>query len=137
MSQIQPEPIQRKERAEPAMPRAVQALSALSDPLRRPGHAASLREFLSRVGDTCTKPVRRALHMRDTTTLIRMSDEASEKIDTLLRAGVFKTRGEAAAFLFEEGIKAGDALFRRVSQQLGEIRSLGAELRSEHSSQFN
>jgi hypothetical protein len=76
--------------------------------------------------------------MRDTTALIRISDEASQKLDTLLTAGVFKTRGEAAAFLFEEGIKAGDALFRRVNQQLDEIETLRTELRNgHHSAQFN
>lgn len=115
----------------------VEAVATLHDAQGRPSHTASLRGFLSRVGDTCTKPVKRALHMRDTTALIRMSDEASEKIDTLLTAGVFKTRGEAAAFLFEEGIRAGDALFRRVSRQLDDIETLRTELRNGHSSQLD
>jgi hypothetical protein len=137
MSNMQQESISPQDRTEPAMPRTVHAIATLSDAAGRPSHTAALRGLLSRVGDTCKKPVKRALHVRDTTALIRMSDSASEKVDSLISAGVFKTRGEAAAFLFEEGIKAGDAMFRRVSQQLGEIETLRTEVRNGHSNHFN
>src|SRR5215510_14966011 len=74
--------------------------------------------------------VERAINVRDTTVLIRLSDEASDKVDTLVSAGVFRSRAEAAAFLIDEGIKAQAALFRRIQDKLGEIEKLRDELRS-------
>jgi len=91
---------------------------------------SSLREFFSRVPDTVSKAVERAINVRDTTVLIRLSDEASDKVDTLVSAGVFRSRAEAAAFLIDEGIKAQAALFQRIQDKLGEIEKLRSELRS-------
>jgi hypothetical protein len=45
-------------------------------------------------------------------------------------AGVFRSRGEAAAFLIEEGIKAQSALFQRIQDKLTEIEKLRADLRT-------
>jgi Arc/MetJ-type ribon-helix-helix transcriptional regulator len=91
---------------------------------------STLRELFSRVPDTVSKAVERAINVRDTTVLLRLSDESSDKIDTLVSAGVFKSRAEAAAFLVEEGIKAQSALFRRIQDKLTEIEKLRAELRT-------
>ncbi|MGH9850198.1 MAG: hypothetical protein ACREBD_10100, partial [Blastocatellia bacterium] len=62
--------------------------------------------------------------------LIRLSDESSDKLDTLVSAGVFRSRAEAAAFLIEEGIKAQSPLFQRIQNKLGEIEKLREELRT-------
>ena len=91
---------------------------------------STLRDLFSRVPDTFSKAVERAINVRDTTVLIRLSDEASDKVDTLVSAGVFRSRAEAAAFLIDEGIKAQSPLFRRIQDKLGEIEKLRDELRS-------
>lgn len=112
-------------------PRLLSSAPSLASPLsdeeqrERPG---TLRDLFARVGNTCKKPVERAKHIRDTTAVIRLSDEASVKVDTLIQAGVFKTRRGAAAFLVEEGIKARDSLFRQAEQQIDEIKALRSEL---------
>jgi len=91
---------------------------------------STLREFFSRVPDTFSKAVERAINVRDTTVLVRLSDEASDNVDTLVSAGVFRSRAEAAAFLIEEGINAQASLFQRIQDKLTEIEKLRAELRS-------
>jgi Arc/MetJ-type ribon-helix-helix transcriptional regulator len=91
---------------------------------------SKLRDLFSRVPDTFGKAVERAISVRDTTVLLSLSDEASDKVDTLVSAGIFRSRGEAAAFLIEEGIKAQSALFQRIQDKLTEIEKLRSELRS-------
>jgi Arc/MetJ-type ribon-helix-helix transcriptional regulator len=92
--------------------------------------ASTLRDLFNRVPDTVSKAVERAINVKDTTVLVRLSDEASDKLDTLVSAGVFKSRSEAAAFLTEEGIKAQSELFGRIQDKLAEIEKLRAELRT-------
>ena len=91
---------------------------------------STLRDLFNRVPDTFSKAVERAINVRDTTVLLRLSDESSDKVDTLVSAGVFRSRAEAAAFLVEEGIKAQSALFRRIQDKLTEIEKLRDELRT-------
>lgn len=68
--------------------------------------ATTLRDLFNRVPETVNKAVERAMNVKETTVLVRLSDESSDKLDRLVAAGVFKHRMEAAAFLVEEGIKA-------------------------------
>jgi hypothetical protein len=89
----------------------------------------TIRDFVNKVPDTINKAIERALNVRDTTVLLRLSDASSDAVDTLVSAGVFKTRAEATAFLVDEGIKAQAALFQRIQNKLGEIERLRAELR--------
>jgi Arc/MetJ-type ribon-helix-helix transcriptional regulator len=91
---------------------------------------STLRDLFSRVPDTFSKAVERAINVRDTTVLLRLSDESSDKVDTLVSAGVFRSRAEAAAFLIEEGIKAQSALFQRIQDKLTEIEKLRSDLRN-------
>src|SRR5215813_5969842 len=91
---------------------------------------STLRDLFNRVPDTFSKAVERAINVRDTTVLLRLSEESSDKVDTLVSAGIFKSRAEAAAFLIEEGIKAQSALFQRIQDKLTEIEKLLSELRS-------
>jgi len=90
---------------------------------------STLRDLFNRVPDTFSRAVERAINVRDTTVLVRMSDESADKVDTLVSAGVFRSRAEAAAFLIDEGIKAQASLFQRIQDKLTEIEKLRAELR--------
>ncbi len=92
--------------------------------------ASTLRDLFNRVPDTVNKAVERAMNMKDTTVVTRLNDDASEKLDLLVQAGVFKNRVEASAFLIEEGIKAQAPLFQRIQDKMTEIEKLRAELRN-------
>ena len=92
--------------------------------------ASTIREFVNKVPDTINKAIERALNVRDTTVLLRLGDAASDAVDTLVTAGIYRTRAEAATFLVEEGIKAQAALFQRIHGKLGEIERLRSELRN-------
>jgi Arc/MetJ-type ribon-helix-helix transcriptional regulator len=91
---------------------------------------SALRDLFGRVPDTFSKAVERAINVRDTTVLLRLSEESSDRVDTLVSAGIFRSRAEAAAFLIEEGIKAQSALFQRIQNKLTEIEKLRDELRT-------
>jgi Arc/MetJ-type ribon-helix-helix transcriptional regulator len=90
---------------------------------------STLRDLFNRVPETVNKAVERAMNVRDTTVLIRLSESSSDSIDTLVSAGIFKGRSDAAAFLIDEGIKAQAALFQGIQDKLGEIEKLREELR--------
>lgn len=90
---------------------------------------STLRDLFNRVPETVNKAVERAMNVRDTTVLIRLSEASSDSIDTLVSAGIFKGRADAAAFLIDEGIKAQAALFRGIQDKLSEIEKLREELR--------
>ena len=92
--------------------------------------AATLRDIFSRVPEGVSRAVERAINVRDTTVLVRLSDVSSDSLDTLVSAGVFKSRSEAASFLIDEGIKAQASLFQRIQDKLGEIERLQEELRT-------
>ena len=92
--------------------------------------ASTLRDLFNRVPDTVNKAVERAMNIKDTTVVTRLNDDASEKLDLLVQAGVFKNRVEASAFLIEEGIKAQAPLFQRIQDKMTEIEKLRAELRN-------
>jgi hypothetical protein len=91
---------------------------------------STLRDLFSRVPESVNKAVERALNVRDTTVLVRLSDASSDAIDTLVSAGIFKGRAEAAAFLIDEGIKSQAQLFRRIQDKLTEIERIRQELRT-------
>ncbi len=91
--------------------------------------ASTLRDLFNRVPETVNKAVERAMNVRDTTVLVRLSESSSDAIDTLVSAGIFKSRADAAAFLIDEGIKAQSALFQRIQDKLSEIEKLRDELR--------
>jgi hypothetical protein len=91
--------------------------------------AEMLRDIVNKVPDTITKAVERALNVRDTTVLVRLSDASSDSVDKLVSAGVFKSRAEATSFLVDEGIKAQAAIFERIESKMAEIERLRSELR--------
>lgn len=91
---------------------------------------STIRDLFNRVPETVNKAVERAMNVRDTTVLVRLSESSSDSIDTLVSAGIFKGRADAAAFLIEEGIKAQVPLFQRIQEKLSEIEKLRDELRN-------
>jgi hypothetical protein len=61
---------------------------------------------------------------------VKVSTEAQDKLATLVNAGVFRSKAEAAAYLIERGIRAEAKLFDVVRQKLIEIERIELELRN-------
>ena len=98
--------------------------SSMRDTLHR------IPESLSSIGRDISRTIERAISAKDDYVVaVKLSQEAQDKIDQLVAAGVFRSRAEAAAFLIDEGINAQAELFGRVGQKLSEIERLRAELR--------
>ena len=89
----------------------------------------AIRDFISKAPDTINKAVERAVNVKDTTVILRLPDAESDAVDTLVSAGIYKSRSEAAAFLVSEGIKAQAELFAKVQSKMEEIEKLRSELR--------
>jgi hypothetical protein len=89
----------------------------------------AIRDFINKVPETVNKAVERALNVKDTTVLLRLDEKESDAIDTLVSAGIFRSRNDAATFLIAEGIRAQAALFERIQSKLDEIERLRSELR--------
>lgn len=89
----------------------------------------AIRDFISKAPDTFNKAVERAVNVRDTTVLLRLAEQESDAIDTLVTAGIYKSRADAANFLIAEGIKAQAELFAKVESKMEEIEKLRSELR--------
>lgn len=92
--------------------------------------ASRIPESLSAIGRDISRTIERAISAKDDYVVaVKVSQEAQEKLEQLVQAGVFRSRAEAAAFLIDEGIATQSALFERVKQKLSEIERLRAELR--------
>lgn len=89
----------------------------------------AIRDFVSKAPDTINKAVERAMNVKDTTVILRLGESESDALDTLVSAGIYKSRTEAANFLIAEGIKSQAALFARIQSKLDEIERLRNELR--------
>ena len=74
--------------------------------------------------------VKRALHSRDHVLMVRINDEALERITDLKDAGLFRSRSEAAAYLIAEGIATKSDLFDRIQTKIKQIQEIKDELRA-------
>jgi Arc/MetJ-type ribon-helix-helix transcriptional regulator len=92
--------------------------------------ASRIPESLSAIGRDISRTIERAISAKDDYVVaVKVSQEAQEKLEQLVQAGVFRSRAEAAAFLIDEGIKAQSPLFVKVEEKLAAIERLRAELR--------
>ena len=69
-----------------------------------------------------------ALTGRGNTVMVRVNDEALEKLDMLVASGICSSRSESAAFLLQQGIEHSESLFARISDVTGQITSMREEL---------
>lgn len=101
------------------------------------GHEKNVfEEFGDQVGKFATKTVEsikrtidRAMMSRNTVLTIRVNDDANEKLNMLVEAGLFKSRSESAAYLIEEGIKHQKPLFGKIAKKIDEINKLKDEMK--------
>ena len=91
---------------------------------------AKLPDTLNAVGREISRTIERTIAAKDDYVVaIKLSPEAQDRLDQLVKAEVCKSRAEAAAFLIDEGIKTQGPLFERMRDKTSEIERLRAELR--------
>jgi tRNA(Ser,Leu) C12 N-acetylase TAN1 len=69
-----------------------------------------------------------ALTGRGNTVMVRVNDEALEKLDMLVASGICSSRSESAAFLLQRGIESSEPLFERIADVTQKITSMRDEL---------
>jgi Arc/MetJ-type ribon-helix-helix transcriptional regulator len=92
--------------------------------------ASRIPDSLSAIGREISHTIERAISAKDDYVVaVKLSEDAQEKLEQLVQAGLYRSRAEAAAFLIDEGIKSQAVMFERVQQKLTEIERLRAEIR--------
>ena len=81
-------------------------------------------DFMTTVRDA----VSRALSNRENVVMVRVSNEALEKLDMLVEAGITKSRSESVAYLVNEGIRTSEQLFKRIEEITEQITALRQQL---------
>jgi hypothetical protein len=110
--------------------------SEIPEPKAQPRHktgdakaaGAALKDALGRM-ESLGKTLAAALQDRGNVVMVRVNDEALKHLDMLVEADVTKSRSESAAFLIEEGIKANQELFGKISSITDQIAALRSQLR--------
>ena len=90
--------------------------------------ATALKDALERV-ESLGKTLAGAMQDRANVVMVRVNDDALRHLDMLVEADITKSRSESAAFLINEGIKANQDLFGKISTITEQIVALRAQLR--------
>ena len=88
--------------------------------------AADIRQ----TSESLRKVMKKALSFRHNVLMVRINDESLKKIDSLVNAGIFRSRSECAAFLLAEGIKAQSNIFKKIGEKVSQIDQLKEELKN-------
>jgi hypothetical protein len=94
----------------------------------RPPGPAMLKETWKQV-ETIGQAVGVALQGRGNVVMVRVNDNALRHLDMLVDAEITKSRSESAALLINEGIKANQALYGKITQITDQIAELRQQLR--------
>ena len=90
--------------------------------------ATALKDALERV-ESLGKTLAGAMQDRANVVMVRVKDEAIQNLDMLVEADITKSRSESAAFLINEGVKANQELFAKISTITEQIAALRDQLR--------
>jgi Arc/MetJ-type ribon-helix-helix transcriptional regulator len=86
--------------------------------------------ILVNLGNTVRESIRDALEGRENVIAVRVNDDSLAAIDSLVEAGLFKTRSEAAAFLIHEGMRSKTDILQRVQETVSRITQLREDLKN-------
>lgn len=78
--------------------------------------------------DSFMSSLEAALSGRGNSVMVRVNDEALEKLDMLVAAGICKSRSESAAFLLQRGIESSAQLFDQIASVTSRITTLQQDL---------
>ncbi len=90
--------------------------------------AQSASESVGKAINSIMESLEAALTGRGNTVMVRVNDEALDKLDMLVASGICSSRSEAAAFLLQRGIESSEPLFMRISDVTEQITTLRQEL---------
>lgn len=79
--------------------------------------------------NSISKALGTALQDRANVVMVRVNDDSLHYLDVLVEADITKSRSESAAFLINEGIRANENLFNKISEITDQIAALKAQLR--------
>jgi hypothetical protein len=85
-------------------------------------------ESVGNVIGSIVETLEAALSGRGNTVMVRVNDDALQKLDMLIAAGICKSRSESAAFLLQRGIEASAPMYDRIGDVTTRITSLREEL---------
>lgn len=88
----------------------------------------SVKEFAQKIPDQIGKAFE-TLKDRMNTIMVHVDDDTQRRIDTLVEAGIFKSRAESATYLLHEGIRARADVFGEIDAKLVEIEKMRSDLR--------
>jgi Arc/MetJ-type ribon-helix-helix transcriptional regulator len=88
----------------------------------------SASESVSKAIGSIMESLEAALTARGNTVMVRVNDEALERLDMLVASGICSSRSEAAAFLLQRGIESSEPLFTRIADVTSQITTLREEL---------
>ena len=97
---------------------------------KRDKPSATIKDAL-RQAESFAQTLGEALQGRGNVVMVRVNDEALAHLNMLVEAEVTKSRSGSAAFLINEGIRANEALFARISTITDQIAELREQLRQE------
>ncbi|MGB5037345.1 MAG: hypothetical protein WBQ66_12095 [Blastocatellia bacterium] len=89
---------------------------------------ASVKDFAQKIPDQIGKAFEN-LKDRMNSITVHVDDDTQRRIDTLVDAGIFKTRAESATYLLHEGIRARSDVFGTIDEKLVEIEKMRSDLR--------
>ena len=87
-----------------------------------------ITEAISSAGEVTGEVIRGLMSGRENVLMVRISREVMEKIDSLVDAGMARSRSEGAAFLMAVGISSQEELFRLIEKKIAQIRKIREEL---------
>jgi Arc/MetJ-type ribon-helix-helix transcriptional regulator len=85
-------------------------------------------ESVSKAINSFMETLEAALTGRGNSVMVRVNDEALEKLDMLVAAGICKSRSESVAFLLQRGIESSAELFDRIASVTTKITKMREEL---------
>lgn len=90
---------------------------------------SSVKDFAQKIPDSIGRALE-SLQARVDAIPVQVDADTLKKIDALVEAGVFASRGESAAYLIHEGIKARTEVFNEIQHRVEQIEKLRKEIHS-------
>ena len=88
----------------------------------------SAGETMSKAISNLMDTLETALAGRGNAVMVRVNDDALNKLDMLVASGICNSRSESAAFLLQQGIESSEALFTRIADVTTQISEMRQDL---------
>jgi hypothetical protein len=117
------------------MSEEIKTEEVVEEKAKGPSTGESVSKAINSAGESVGKAINSimdtletALTGRGNTVMVRVNDDALEKLDMLVASGICSSRSESAAFMLQQGIENSESLFGRIADVTGQITSMREEL---------